>query len=249
METGSRRAVRVFPSREAQARGAAEVFAETLMAAVAISGRAAVALAGGTTPRAAYEALARPPWPDRVPWAALDVFFGDERWVHGGDPRSNVRMVREALLDHVPVDPARVHAPRIGAGDLAAIAEEYAARIAAHVPRGPSGWPRFDLVLLGMGADGHTASLFSGDPALEENQAAVAPVHRSPDGLPRVTLTLPVLNAAAGVIFIVAGSEKAEAAYRVLELEEPLPAGRVRPAGGSVWFLDASAARRLKRSE
>jgi 6-phosphogluconolactonase len=182
-----------------------------------------------------------------VPWGELDVFFGDERLVPAGDPRSNVQMAREALLDHVPIDPARVRAPQTGA-DLAAVAREYAARIAAHVGRGPSGWPRFDLVLLGMGADGHTAGLFPGDPALEEERAAVAAVTGAPDGLPRITLTLPILNAAAVAIFLVTGIEKAAAVERVFHEGVLLPAGRVRPAEGPRWFLDAEAASRLRPS-
>jgi len=246
MVSSSPPAVLVCPDRAALARGAAAVFTEFVMSAVEARGRAAVALAGGTTPRAAYEILARPPWRERVPWFALDVFFGDERMVPDGDPRSNVRMARESLLDHVPVDPARVHAPRV-TGDVAECAAEYEARVKAVVPGGESGWPRFDLVFLGLGADGHTASLFPGDPALEDQHAVVAGVPNAPDGLARITLSLPVLNAAAVVAFLVAGEEKAEAMHRVLDLEEPLPAARVRPAAGTViWLLDPQAAGRLQ---
>ena len=246
MASNSPPAVLVFPDDAAFARGAAAVCTEMLLSAVEARGRAAVALAGGTTPRAAYEVLAAPPWRERVPWFALDIFFGDERMVPDSDPRSNVRMARETLLDHVPVDPERVHAPRV-TGDVVECAAEYAARLTAIVRRGPSGWPRFDLVLLGLGADGHTASLFPGDPALEEQHAVVTAVPNAPDGLARITLTLPVLNAAAVVAFLVAGEEKAETMHRVLDLGEELPATQVRPAaGGVIWVLDRVAAGRLQ---
>ena len=242
MATGSPRAIRVFPDRAALARGAAEAFAEIVSGAVGARGRAAVALAGGATPRETYEVLARPPFRDRVPWLALDVFFGDERMVPPTDPRSNVRMAREALLDQVPIDPTRVHAPRFDSGDLTGVSAEYSAWLTAIVARGDAGWPQFDLVLLGLGADGHTASLFPGDPALADERTAVAAVTDAPDGLPRITLTLPVLNAAAAVLFLVAGAEKAAAVHRVLDLGESLPAGRVRPSQGTVqWLLDAAA--------
>jgi len=247
MPNDSPPAIRVFPDRAALARGAAEAFAEIVSAAVGARGRAAVALAGGSTPRETYEVLARPPFRDRVPWPALDIFFGDERMVPPTDPRSNVLMAREALLDQVPIDPTRVHAPRVDSGDMTGVSAEYAAWLTAIVPRGDAGWPRFELVLLGLGADGHTASLFPGDPALEEERAAVAAVSHAPDGLARITLTFPVLNAAAVVAFLVAGEEKAEAVHRVLDLGESLPAVQVRPAAGTVlWFMDRAAAARLQ---
>ena len=130
MASSSPPVVRVCPNRAALARGVAAVFTEFVLAAVEARGRAAVALAGGNTPRETYEVLARSPWRERVPWFALDVFFGDERIVPVSDPRSNFRMAREALLDHVPIDPARVHAPRV-TGEIAECAAEYAARLAA----------------------------------------------------------------------------------------------------------------------
>jgi len=246
MPNSSPPVVLVYPDRAALAWGAAAMFTQIAMAAVDARGRAAMALAGGTTPRETYDVLAQLPWRERVPWFALDVWFGDERVVPADDPRSNVRMAREALLNHVPIEPSRVHAP-LAASDVAECAAEYAARLTAAVASSESGWPRLDLVLLGLGADGHTASLFPGDPAAAESRAAVAPVPRAPDGLARITLTLPVLNAAAAVAFLVAGEEKADAVHRVLDLGEPLPAGRVRPEAGAVlWLLDSAAAAGLE---
>jgi 6-phosphogluconolactonase len=249
MAAGYPPVVRVFPDRAALAQGAAAEVARIVSDAVAARGRAAVALAGGTTPRETYEVLAHPPWRDRVPWAALDVFFGDERWVPSSDPRSNLRMARESLLNHVPVDPAHVHSPRTELSDLAEVAADYAQQIIAHVPPGPSGWPRFDLVLLGLGADGHTASLFPGDPALEETRVAVAPVPRAPDGLPRITLTLPAINAARGVLFLVAGADKSAALQRVLQRGESMPARLVRGPESVEWLLDREAAGTLSNGE
>lgn len=169
-----------------------------------------VALAGGRTPRALYERLAT----QEYDWEALDVFFGDERCVSPDHPDSNFRMANEALLSKVP---ARVHRMRGESCDAAGYEEELRAAFG-------EGVPALDLVFLGMGADGHTASLFPGDPALEETGRLVVKVAR-PDH-PRLTLTLPVLSASKLAVFLVSGEEKREALRRVLAGEE-LPAARV----------------------
>jgi len=240
---------RVFPDLEALSQAAAAEFAAAVDEAVGARGKAAIALAGGDTPRRLYALLAAAPYRERVPWSRLTVFFTDERQVPGEDPRSNAHMAKETLLDRVPIPPAQVHRPRMADPDLNRAAAEYAAQIHAQVPRGSTGRPAFDLILLGMGADGHTASLFPGDPAFDEAQLAVAAVHAPHAGLRRVTLTLPVLNAARRVLFLVAGDEKAAAVARVCRDRDPdptLPAGRVQPTSGSVvWFLDEAAARLL----
>ena len=186
-----------------------------------------IALAGGRTPRALYERLAGAD----LPWPSMALWFGDERCVPPDHPDSNERMAREALLDHVP---AEVH--RMPGEDCDAAAYERELRDAF----GASGSdvPRFDLVLLGLGADGHTASLFPGDPALNERERLVARVER-PDHT-RLTLTLPVLSAAAEALFLVTGAEKRDA-LRELLAGASIPAARVR-AERVVVIADREAA-------
>jgi len=240
-------AVHVSRDLEALSAEAAERFAAAVSSAVAARGNGAVALAGGTTPRRLYELLSAPPYRDRVPWSDLHIFWSDERAVPPGDARSNYRMARETLLDHIPVRPERVHRMPAEAPHLEAAAHTYARMLALHAPVGDSGWPALDLVLLGLGSDGHTASLFPGDPALAEARATVAVVETQHLGTRRLTLTLPVLNAAARVFFLAAGGDKTETVRRVLVDRAPeLPAARVQPQDGElVWLLDAAAARHL----
>ena len=245
MPNSSPPVVLVYPDRAALAWGAAAMFTQIAMAAVDARGRAAMALAGGTTPRETYDVLAQSPWRERVPWFALDVWFGDERMVPADDPRSNVRMAREALLNHVPIEPSRVHAPRV-TGDVAECAAEYAARLTAAVASSESGWPRLDLVLLGLGADGHTASLFPGKASLHANARWVVADHVHAVPMWRVTLTAMVINAAAEVVFVVSGDAKAAIVRKVLESpdqQHKLPAQLIVPTDGRVhWLLDAPAA-------
>jgi 6-phosphogluconolactonase len=239
--------LRVFPDVEAMSQAAAGEFVAAVRDAVDARGSATIALAGGDTPRRLYALLAMAPYRDRVAWPRLDVFFTDERQVSPGDPRSNVQMALEVLLDQVPVPPTQVHRPRMDDASLARAAADYAAEVSARVPPGAGGWPGFDLILLGMGADGHTASLFPGDPVLDNYDVTVAAVETPHAGFRRITLTLPVLNAARHVCFMVAGEGKAAAVARVCRDQDPsLPASRVRPALGSLaWLLDAAAARLL----
>ena len=183
-----------------------------------------LALAGGRTPRALYVRLAA----QEYAWDAVDVFFGDERCLSPDHPDSNFRMANEALLSRVP---ARVHRMRGESCDAAGYEEELRATFGA-------GLPAFDLVFLGMGADGHTASLFPGDPALQETRRMVVRVER-PDH-PRLTLTLPVLSAAKLAVFLVAGEDKREALRQLLAGGD-LPAARVA-ARRVVIIADAAAA-------
>jgi 6-phosphogluconolactonase len=183
-----------------------------------------IALAGGGTPRGVYRRLVSM----RVDWAALDVFFGDERCVPPDHPDSNFRMAHEALLGAVPARVHRMPGETCDAGG-------YEATLRAVL--GPR--PALDLVLLGLGEDGHTASLFPGDPALEESERLVAHVER-PDH-PRLTLTLPVLNAARVALFLVAGESKREPLRRLLAGDESIPAARVH-ASRILVFADRAAA-------
>ncbi len=237
--------IRVYPDLEALSRGAAELFAAEAVRAVGTAGRFAVLLAGGETPRRCYEILAGPPFRDRIPWHGVHVFWGDERCVPGDDPRNNSRMARLALLDRVPVPVGQIHpiscdgAPREGA-------EGYERLLRAFFGNAP---PRFDLAFLGLGANGHTASLFPGSPVLDEGERWAAEVEEADLSPPRVTLTAPVINRAGVVAFLVAGAEKAAVLKEVLEGDpDPrrLPARLIRPSEGELlWLVDREAARLL----
>jgi 6-phosphogluconolactonase len=217
------------------AEAAAAWTAERITAAVAARRACYLALAGGETPRRCYERLAQPPYGDGLPWGSVYVTWSDERQVPLDDPASNYAMARTALLDHVPIPPEQIF-PLVGDPTPAL----------GRVPPDAQGRPRFDLIHLGLGEDGHTASLFPGDPALEEQRALVAAVHHAPKPPPeRLTLTLPVLNAARAVLFMAQGASKSEALSRVLRRDPALPASRVQPVAGELHFIvdQASAGR------
>jgi 6-phosphogluconolactonase len=236
--------VRRVAGAEEVARAAAEEVAAAAAHAVAARGRFTLALSGGSTPHRLYALLADPqaPYRARLPWALTHVFFGDERPVGPEHPYSNYRMAREALLAHVPL--GSVHRIR---GEDPAAARSYEEELRAFFGLAPGDPPpRLDLVLLGLGPDGHTASLFPGSEALGElTRWVISPVVAQL-GTRRTTLTLPVLDRARAILFLVSGAEKATALARVLSPaagEEPLPAARVRPDGGRlIWLVDQAAA-------
>jgi len=210
--------------------------------AITRSGRFAIALAGGSTPRSLYSLLATAPRRERTDWARWEFFFGDERACPPDDPGSNYRMAREALLDHVPVAAGRVHRMEGEREDLDLAAADYAAVLAATCASGAAGdAPRLDAVLLGLGENGHTASLFPGDPVLEVTDRWAARARADYAPFDRITLTFPVLNAARNVAFLVTGAAKGDALRGVAA--GTVPAARVRPAEGDLrWFLDTAAA-------
>jgi 6-phosphogluconolactonase len=208
-----------------------------------------VALSGGRTPRELYRLLADETAPFRaaIPWKRVHFFWTDERRVPRGHPESNFRMARETLLDRVPVPEANLHPMPASAPDLKAAARAYESVLRRRVGGGGK-TPCLDLVFLGMGADGHTASLFPGSGALAERRALVAQVSADGQRSARLTLTLPALNAAARVVFLVAGEDKAAAAAEVLARKGGLPASRVRPEHGELyWLLDKAAASNLPK--
>jgi 6-phosphogluconolactonase len=234
-----------FEDLDSLSAAAAELIGEASSAAIAERGRFVVALAGGSTPRRLYVLLAEQPWRDQLDWARWHVFLGDERMAPLDDPQSNFRMAHDALLAHVPIPAAQIHRPRTNLGDVVATALDYDERIRAFFGDGPEP-PRFDLVLLGMGSDGHTASLFPGKPALAEAERLVvaSPPGVLPPAIDRITFTFPLLNAARTVCFLVAGADKAPAlqAMRVAAIPERPPAARVRPTDGHLhWLLDTAA--------
>ncbi|NLE77054.1 MAG: 6-phosphogluconolactonase [Chloroflexi bacterium] len=206
--------------------------------AVAARGRFSLVLAGGSTPKALYRLLATA----CLPWPQTSLFWGDERCVPPGHGESNYRLAHETLLAHVPVPPGQVHRMR-GEWEPRQAAQAYD-RLLRELFRGPR--PDFDLALLGMGADGHTASLFPGSAALVEDTRLALAVAADYGGRPaqRVTLTLPALNAARQVLFLVSGADKADAVRAVwVDEDSRLPARRVRPVAGRLtWLLDQAAA-------
>jgi 6-phosphogluconolactonase len=240
-------ALRVLPGpADVAAEAAAEVAARAAEA-VAARGAFTLALSGGSTPRALYALLADPAraFAARMPWGSTQILFGDERHVPPGHADSNFRMAREALLARVPVPAENVHRIRGELPDAAEAAAEYASELRAVL----GGVPEIDLVLLGLGEDGHTASLFPGSPALDERERWVAAPWVERLGAFRITLTLPVLERAREVLFLVAGAAKAAALQSALQGSrgaEPVPAARVRPRDGRLlWLADSAAAARL----
>jgi 6-phosphogluconolactonase len=238
-------AVSTTPDLAALSEAAAGFWVQCAADAISRRGRFAIALTGGSTPRRLYELLAAAPWNARIDWAGCHAFWGDERMVPPDDSHSNFLLAQSTLLAHVPIPSRQIHRAPTEAGDPATVAAAYEADLRAFFALSPSEWPRFDLVLLALGADGHVASLFPGSPTLDETQRLVvaSPPGRLPPPLDRVTLTLPVLNAARAVAFLVSGSDKAPALGRALAGEADLPAARVNPVDGALrWFVDVAAA-------
>lgn len=229
----------VFPDADALAQAAAAWFARTLAAA---DGRVAVALSGGSTPKRMYEILATDPLRGVVPWERVHLFWGDERFVPQDDPRSNYRMTREALLDHVPIPPGNVHPLPTEGLDAQQAADRYAQALAVFYGAETLAPARhlFEIVLLGLGTNGHTASLFPGEAVLDERERWAAPV--SPPGEPvRVTLTYPALESARHAAFLVAGADKHPMLERLRAGDETIPAGRYQTKGELLLFADRAA--------
>jgi 6-phosphogluconolactonase len=233
--------VRVFADETAVSRAAAAALKDVVTGAVARRGRCAIALSGGSTPRALYRELAAN-HRSTIRWEHVDVFWGDERFVPPLDPQSNYGMAKAALLDHVPCRSANVHAIPTDLETPEAAADAYASILRAYFG---DGMPRFDLLLLGIGADGHTASLFPHSPALEINDAPVAATRAPDNGGARITLTLPVLLAAHTTFVLATGANKAPAIARALAPETPIadcPAAALRQSAGTVtWWLDTAS--------
>jgi 6-phosphogluconolactonase len=251
VDLGPRGQVVVVPDGSALAWAAAERFTRAVEQVVADRGQAFVALSGGSTPKQMGTILAREPYRSRIPWDRVHVFWGDERWVPLGSPESNAGEARRGFLDLVPIPVANVHPWETEAESPQEAAVAYEALLRATFDE-PDAIPRFDLVLLGMGDDGHTASLFPSTSALAENQhLAIANFVPKLDA-DRLTLTAPVLNAGREILFLVGGPGKADTLEAVLEgPEQPTvyPAQLIRPAlpDGQLWWLvDEDAGARLQ---
>ncbi|MDQ1628050.1 MAG: 6-phosphogluconolactonase [Actinomycetota bacterium] len=216
-------------------------------------GTASLVLTGGTIAARTYAAVAASPARGAIDWRRLDVWWGDERFLPSGDPERNETQAREALLDHVPLDPVRVHPmpPSDGpdGADPEAAAQRYAAELAAAArPEDHATVPSFDVMLLGVGPDGHVASLFPGKPALYENDRTVVAVRGAPKPPPvRLSLTLPAIQVARETWLIVAGEDKAKAVAMALSGAGPtqIPAAAARGRARTLWLLDRGAAKDL----
>ena len=246
--TEENREVMVLPDLDAVSQEAARRFVAIAKDAVARTSRCTVALAGGSTPERLYRLLASETYRDTVPWSSLYLFFGDERCVPPDDRESNYRMAREAMLDHVPVLPTQVFRME-GERDPQSAAMSYDATLGDVFGLTPGRVPHFDLILLGMGPDGHTASLFPQTDALQIIERLATANYVPKFDSWRLTLTYPVLDAAMQVLFLVGGAEKADAVQHVIEGPfdpSEYPSQGVRTPEGIVSFLlDAAAASKL----
>jgi 6-phosphogluconolactonase len=237
----SRPRIDVSPDFEALARRVAQWITDL---ACATPGRFAIALSGGSTPKRLYQMLAATPLREAMPWERVHLFWGDDRFVPWDDPNSNYGMARGAMIADVPIPPQNVHGiPFRGSPDDAA--QEYEGVLKSYYGSATldPARPLFDVVLLGMGPDGHTASLFPGKPALEEKYrwAIGVPEPGLNPFVPRITLTYPVLASSRSTAFVAAGSDKTAMMRRVFDGEWDLPSARISPVGELVWFVDRAA--------
>lgn len=245
IDYGERGQVIVVPDSDALARLAAETVTSVIAEARAQARNAAIALSGGSTPKKMGELLARPPYTERVHWDSVDIFWGDERWVPLADPESNAGEAIRGFLNHVPIPDERVHPFETDLDDPNVAAERYERDIQQTVPI-TGGIPTFDLILLGMGDDGHTASLFPGTAAIHEERRLVVAHRVDKLDATRLTLTPRVINAAEQVVFLIGGAGKAGMLHAVLDGDvdvDTFPSQVVRPASGTlIWLVDDAAA-------
>ncbi|MBI3951061.1 MAG: 6-phosphogluconolactonase [Acidobacteria bacterium] len=241
-----RRGILICRHLEDVSQRAAELFVQLADEAISAKGRFAVALSGGSTPRALYTLLASDSFRDRVTWPKVHLFWGDERCVPPDHPDSNYHMARESLLDQVPIPQENVHRMPAEQEDHERAAADYEETLQTFFGLKPGQLPRFDLILLGMGEDGHTASLFPGTLALKVTDRLVAANYVEKLKAQRLTLTVPVINNAATVVFLISGASKARVLKDVLEGQyDPmrLPSQLIRPSEGRLIFIVDHAAR------
>ena len=227
------------------AQQAAAEFAKLAQSSLREKRRFAVALSGGSTPRALYSLLATPEFTRQISWPQIHLFWGDERCVPPDNPESNYRMVREALLAKTEIPPDNIHR-MAGEKEPHIAAAEYEEELRDFFQLAPNAFPRFDLILLGLGEEGHTASLFPSSEALQETKRLVVATYAAKLNAHRLTLTLPVLNHGAVVLFLIAGASKAPIVTEILRDDGQaarFPAARIQPVDGRlVWLLTEDAA-------
>ena len=235
-----------FPSVKLLTEKAAKIVESAAREAVETRGRFLLALSGGNSPRPLYQLLSQPPYSDRIPWENTIIFWSDERFVPLDDDRSNAGMAMELLLNHVPVPTRQIFPMHFEDLDAEEAADQYESIISNIF--GNEG-PHLDLVLLGCGTDGHTASLFPGNKVLREKRALIRAVHPEQSDIPRITMTPPLLNQARQILFIAYGREKAQAVSSILQGRsnpDKYPAQLIAPTQGqALWLLDNAAASRL----
>ncbi|WP_417542073.1 6-phosphogluconolactonase [Methylophaga thalassica] len=229
---------KILPDATSLITAAAEHFVSTARSAIAKRGVFYVALAGGSTPKGLYEKLATSPYIEQIDWARVHLFFGDERCVPATHDDSNFKMARQAMIDLIPIPAENVHRMPTESGDAADVAARYADTMKMIMDGAP-----FDLVLLGLGPDGHIASLFPETPALEVTDTLTASLYVEKFDSWRVTITYPVINAARQVIVFIAGEAKAAIVNDITtNAVSGLPVQRLAPENDYYWFMDKAAA-------
>jgi 6-phosphogluconolactonase len=229
----------IAPDPHALSQLAAEWFTQTTNA---VTGTVRISLSGGSTPKELYSLLAQEPFRARIAWDRLEFFWGDERFVPHDNPASNYHMAMDALLSHVPVAAPQIYPmPVDGSPAEAAVRYETQLKRIYGADTLDPARPFFHIMLLGLGDDGHTASLIPGEPVLEERRRWVAPVPAGRDE-PRITLTYPAIESSRTIAFLVTGAAKAPALRAARNGDERFPAGRLRPQGEVIWFVDRAAA-------
>lgn len=242
--------IRIHRDSQAWAEAAAQFVQEVGKEAVSANDRFLIALSGGTTPETLYRALASQAFADRFDWSRTTFFFSDERCVAPDDPRSNYALAHKALFIPLKIASSQVHRMPGESRDPRAAAYEYEQQLRLATKTSPSAQPTLDLILLGLGEDGHTASLLPGAPALRDDQSLIAVTQSPKDPPTRLTMTLGVINRASVILFLVTGANKARVVKAILdpktEAERQLPAALVAPENGRlIWFLDRAAAAEL----
>lgn len=237
----------IYTTVETLIRGSAESIASLLIESVRSGGSARIALSGGSTPRSVYALFGTEPLRSTIPWASVHIFWGDERCVPPDHPESNFRMVHETLLRHIIIPSSNIHRIK-GEHNPGEAARKYAEDIGRTFQLNDEHLPQFDVILLGLGEDGHTASLFPETPALQEQHKWVTEVHVQKLNASRITLTLPVINNAHHVLFLVSGKTKALILAEVVQNSSyQHPAQFVHPVSGDLrWLVDQDAASRLQ---
>ena len=242
--------IMVYPDADTLSHEAARYIVRVASEAITQDGRFTIALSGGSTPRKLYGLLGNEPYRSQIDWNRVDIFWSDERCVPPDDPESNFLMAQQVLLSQIPIPPAQMH--RMPADQTDRNAASYTYTLDMQQSFGTDGIPAFDLIQLGMGPEGHTASLFPHQASLHEQQRIVMPVSVPKPPPDRLTFTPRILNAASHILFLVTGTEKQDAVQAVLEGEynpDEYPAQIVRPERGEVtWMLDTQAAGKLTKA-
>lgn len=239
--------IHVFPDSDAFYNAAAEFWISRAKKALAAHGSFFVALSGGRTPAGLYRVLASPAWRDQIDWSKVVFFLGDERFVSRTDEQSNYKMIMETLIQELPVDVANIRLMYKEHDTAEAMASEYAESINGRLPLSDKGVPIFDLIMLGMGSDGHTASLFPGTAILNETKRSVAAVYVEKMESWRVSFTYPLINQARQVMVLVTGEDKADTLSDIFQDNaiSQYPIQQIQPAGEMHWFIDQAAAAKL----